>query len=485
MLRTSTVATQLRHDIATASLPTSRPLTVYDAVARMLIFNQQLKAEAMARMLAEADRTLANVDMLPQFVASSQVYARSNQPASSSASLANPAITGGYSISSERVSQSRELAFSWNILDFGVSYFRSRQAAHRALIAAEQERRAAQNLIEETRVVFWRALALQTLDEGLRRLDADMTRSIDNAGRLRAAGLTDPVEALASERDLLGIRRDLDQQRKLLVGAEQQLRALINYPPDAPLPLSRIAEPLPPSANRMSFAEIANAALNNRPEIHQAVAEQRITAEEARIAFLELFPNLTLAVGDTLDQNPFLLHQGWLSAASRVSWQLTKVLQYPARSAAMERKAELERQRTRALAVAIILQAQVSLSRLDQSQRELRTLVQMARVQRQLTTQVENQQSVGRAGLLAATRERMNLLLAEARRDAAYGDVQGSYANVLTSFGLDLIDRAGTAGQTPDALAARLRQAEAEAFARAPDLIRLADATPVAGEARR
>lgn len=476
-IHTGAIAARLTQEITADSEPALRPLTVHDAIARMLIFNHQLKAEALARMLAEADHGLASMDMLPQFVASSQVYARSNQPASASASLASPSQPGAFSVSSERVAQTREFAMSWSVLDFGISYFRARQAAHRAGIAAEQQRRATQTLIEETRVAFWRALALQTLDEGLRRLEGDISQSIANAGALSVAGLTDPVAALSAERDLLAIRRELDQQRRQLAGAEHQLRALINYPPEVPLRLMRGPEAAVPAIGRMSFGEIAAVALANRPEIRQATLEQRITAEEARIALLELFPNVTLALGGSLDQNPFLLHQGWLSAASRVAWHLTKVMQYPARSTAMDRKADFERQRMRALAVGIILQAQVSLSRLEQSQRELRTLNQLARVQGQLATQVDNLRRVGRAGAVAATRERMSRLLAEARRDAAIGDAQAAYAAVLASFGLDLAEGDGLTGQTPDALAARLRQVEAVAMARASGVPRLAVAT--------
>lgn len=467
MTQTSAIVSQVQREVAADSQAASHPIDLYEAIARTLIYNQELKAEQMARMLASAQASLGAMDMLPQFVASSQVYARSNVAASASSSLAFPNRMSGYSFSSGQVSRSRELAFSWSILDFGVSYFRARQAGHRANIAAEQQRRTANSLIEETRIAFWRALALQTLDEGLRRLDAEMALSIANAGRLSAAGLTDPMEALAGERDLLSIRRELDQQRKILVGADEQLRALMNYPPSAPLILAQTPQTPPPAMARLSFATLADAALNSRPEMRQAIYEQKITAEEARIAFLELFPNLNIILGDSLEKNRFLLNQGWLSAATRVSWQLVKVLQYPAKSSVMDKQAELDRQRTRALAVAIMLQAQVSLSRLEQSQNEYRTLTQLARVQRQLAQQVDNMRRVGRLGGQAATKERMNALLAEARRDAAFGEVQGAYASVLTSFGQDVADSTQTQGQSPEALAAHLREVETSLFARA------------------
>lgn len=483
-VHTGSVAAQIRADLAADTSLSVRPLDVHDAVARTLIHNQELRSERLARLLAEADAGLATAEMLPEVVASSQVYARSNVAATSSASAAAPTVRGGYAVGSERVSRSRDLSMSWNVLDFGVSYFRARQAAHKAQIAAEQQRRTTAVLIEETRVAFWQALALQRLDAGLTRLDGEMARAIADAGRLRAAGLTDPVEALSSERDLLSVRRELDQQRKGLVGADLRLRALMNFPETAPLVLVDRPAPTIPAVGRASFGSIAEAVLVNRPEIRQAALEQRITAEEARIALLELVPNLQLVLGDQLDQNPFLLNQGWVSLASRASWQIVKLLQYPAKSQVIAGQGDLARQRTRALAIAVILQAEVALARLDQVQREHRTLVDLARVQRRLATQVEIQSHVGRSGAQVATLERMNALLAEARRDAVAGEVQGAHAAVLTSFGFDLADADVASGRSVDEVAAGLRAAEAAAFGRAAGAVRIAGVAPGA-EGRR
>ena len=461
------------------------PIDVHEAIARVLVFNRDLEAERLARMLAEAEAGLATVEMLPGFVASSQVYARSNSAASASASASTPSVMSGYSVSSERVSRSREMAVSWSVLDFGVSYFRSKQAGYRAEAAGEQQRRAAALLVEQTRTVFWRALALQRLDEGLRRMDAEMNRSIDNADRLRAAGLTDPMDALTAERDLLSIRRDLDQQRKMLVGAEDQLRTLMNWPADVPLRLAKSGEGRMPSVGRPSFAALASAVIENRPEIRQAIADERITAEEARIALLELFPNLELVGGSSFDANPFLLNHGWLSLATRASWQLMKIAQYPAKSGVIETKASLDRARTRALVATLVLQAQVSLSRLEQARTEWATLGRLSEVQLRLALQTAAQAKVGRVGSQAATRERMNALLAEARKDAAWGEVQGAWAAVSTSFGVDPVDSARLSGVAPEGLAAHLRESEARMLAAPGGFVRVVERRGADGEGAR
>jgi outer membrane protein TolC len=458
-----------QHGQFVASLQTSlamdgegqtRAIDLYEALARALHYNQDLRAEALARMLGEAELQLKSAEMLPQLVASSQVYQRSNSPASFSRQLATGARGSTYSESAERLSRSSELSFSFNILDFGVSYFRARQAADRSLIAAEQHRRIANRIIEETRIAFWRTVALRQLDDGVRRMDAEMAGALANAERLSASGLTEPIEALSAQRDLINVRREIDLLRRGLAGAEEQLRALIHFPAEVPLHLSPGGRPHIPAAARMPFAELAGLALSQRPEIRQAAYEQRITAEEAKIAFLELFPSLNLIAGASLDQNPFLLNQGWTSLAARASWQLVRLLQYPARSGLIDTKAELDRQRTRALAVAVILQAQVGLSRLAQAQGEYATLGRLAGIQARLARHIENQQRVGRAGSQAVTRERMNALLAEVRHAAAYGEVQATYGALRTALGEDSADPV-VAPQIPvPVLAETLRRGE-------------------------
>lgn len=448
---------QMREALAGDAPPIEQPLDLYTAMARAIRHNQELKVSELNRLFGEAQLGLATADMLPRLVASGEVSRRSND-----------GTTGG--LASGRTQRSGDLSFSWNILDFGVSYYRAMQASDQSLIAAEQYRRAAHAIMEETRIAFWRALALQKLDNALAAQSAGFAQALENSSRLMQAGLTDPVEALGAQRDLLLIQRDIDLQRRSLVGAQEQLRALIHYPAGVPLrlmdvPLAPLSQPAP-----MALAELADFALANRPELRQAAYEMRITAQDAKIAFLELFPGINLAAGALLDQNPLLIHQGWTSVAAQASWQLIRILQYPARSAALTAKADVERQKTLAFAVAVMMQGEISLARLRQAQAEFRTQGQMADVQSRLLAHSEHMASVGRIGQTNLTRERMNKVLAEARRIAAYGEVQGAYAGVLRAMGHEAVDILSAGALPVQELASRLRAADHAAFAYRPAL---------------
>ncbi len=453
--QSSLFVADIRTALAADSETVTQPLDLYAAMARAIRYNQELKVEEMNRLLGEAQNGLQSAEMLPKLVASGQAGRRSNINSEA-----------GYSKGS--LQRTADLTFSWNILDLGVSYYRALQASDQALIAAEQYRKAAHQIMEETRAVFWRALALQRLDAALGAQAGGFSAALGNTSRLVESGLTDPIEALGAQRELLLIQRDIDLQRRALVGAEEQLRALINYPPGVPLKLVDSGTPSIATLGPVSVTEIAEFALNNRPELRQAAYEMRITAQDAKIAFLELFPSLNLAAGAMLDQNPLLLHNGWTSVAAQASWQLIRILQYPARSATIEAKADVNRQKALAYAVAVIMQSEISLARLKQAQGEYRTQSQMSEVQRRLRGHTEHLAAVGRVGQTNLTRERMNSVLAEARRLAAYGEVQGAYAGVVRSMGQETVDLA-VARQLPlGELAARLRAADSAALSHRP-----------------
>jgi hypothetical protein len=88
-------------------------------------------------------------------------------------------------------------------------------------------------------------------------------------------------------------------------------------------------------------------------------------------------------------------------------------------------------------------------------------------------------------GAQAATRERMNALLAEARKDAAWGEVQGAWAAVSTSFGVDPVDSARLSGVAPENLAAHLRESETRMLASPGGFVRVVERRGADGEGAR
>ena len=88
----------------------------------------------------------------------------SPRPGSLKLSRPTPKISVFSDVSQDKTLRSGDLALSWNILDFGLSYVRARQAADQVLIAREIQRRTTHGLLEDVRSEFWRAASLSKAD---------------------------------------------------------------------------------------------------------------------------------------------------------------------------------------------------------------------------------------------------------------------------------------------------------------------------------
>lgn len=409
----------------------SSTITLHEAVHRALRYNQKLKAQAMARDVADARARLARGALLPDIIASSEGFNRY------SADLSG--LTG-----TRKLNGTADLGMSLSVLDFGLAQIRAGQADMTSEVFRARERAAAQALIAEIRVAFWQTVALQNLQQNLANIDRTADEALLKIKKMQARNLADPYKAMALERDLLSARSDVDQQLASLLGAEQRLRALINFPQDLPLALAggdgKHATSLD-QLRKLPFEEQALMALSNRPEMHEAMLTEHISAENARLAFVEMFPNLSLAAGGSFDVSELVVGQGVVSLATSVALQITKLAQYPAQRHSIEAQRALDRQQARALAVGIILQSQISLLQLGQAERELKTASELLDVQDRLTRHVENLHKVGRVGSLEPLREQLSLALAQTQRDVAVAKLQGAYGDVLTSFGLSLKPR--------------------------------------------
>ena len=101
----------------------------------------------MEEALALGQTELGRFDLLPRLTFNAGYVEKSDSLATTS----RDAVTGQSSdahptYSNDRWSKTLDLGLSWNILDFGVSYFTAHQNADRVLVAAERRRKAVHTL---------------------------------------------------------------------------------------------------------------------------------------------------------------------------------------------------------------------------------------------------------------------------------------------------------------------------------------------------
>ncbi len=425
--------------IAARNEPVSGKVDMYECLARALKFNLDHRVEMMAAALSLRELDQANADLLPRLVANSVYAGRNNQLASSSQSV----LTGRQSLepstSTERNTLAGDLTFGWNILDFGLSYVRAKQQADRALIAEEQRRKAAQRILEDTRTAYWRAVSAERLFRETKALEGSVRGALNNARALVTRGEAPPLPALVYERELIVVRRELQELERSLSVARAQLAALINVSPDTPFELEVPSRPPIPRAPSMEPQEMIRLALENRSEVRQVMHEMRINRAEADAAILSLLPGISLYGGFNADTNRYLFNSNWIAWGARASWNLLSIFTYPSRRATVAAKDDLLKERSLAIMLAIMTQVHVSRARLAANADGYRVASELLDVQSRILRQTQTEAATDFTGEQSVIRERMNLLAARARQDVAYAELQNAHANLLASMGFDPI----------------------------------------------
>lgn len=453
----SNLASEKLERVTAGQEPIHGAVDLYEAMARALKYNLDYRVEVYETALRSAQLDLSHYKLLPKIVGNAGFPHRNNFDASSSFNLVTNTPNFGASTSREKEYRERGLEISWDILDFGLSFVRARQTADRVLIAEETKRKVINRVIEDVRTAYWRAVSADRLIARLRRLEGRTRRALANARSLAKERQTSPITALTYERELVEIKRTVQELQRDLTVAKSQLAALMNVEPGKDFRLRLPRRYRGGLRLKASPRDMVWAALQNRPELRDVAYRQRINMHEADAALLELLPSFRLYASTNYDSNRFLLNNHWFGWGAKAAWHLIKVVEYPAKRDVIKSQDELLDQCALALTMAIMTQVHVSRVRFYHYARELATAREYHGVQRRLVENMRVESAAGRISEQTLLREEMNTLVAEVKYDVAYAGLQNVYANVYASIGLDPFSHDFDLGLDVKSLARTLR----------------------------
>ena len=415
----------------------SGPITLYESIARALKYNLDFHLEFSEKVLSETQFDLSKYELLPQLVAKTGYNSRDKFSGSSSRSL----LTGNQSLqsstSSDRDIFTNDLSLTWNVLDFGLSYIRAKQSADHVLIAEEEKRKVVNRIVQDVRTAYWRAVSNDRLIARIQKLSFRVTKAIEESKQIEIERLDRPLTALTYQRELIGIKRELEELQRDLALAKIQLAALMNLRPGEKFELV-----IPDRTDIVNKVDISpdmmeQLALENRPEIRTISYEERINRQEAKAAILSLMPDLNLNLGKSHSTNTFLFHNNWLSYGAQVSWNLLNIFKLPSTNRNIKAKGKVLEARRLALTMSIMTQVHVSLAQYEYSQREYKTAADYFLTQKKILKQLESGVAAQTVTEQSLIREEMNMMVAEIKYDIAYSDVENAYASIFAALGID------------------------------------------------
>lgn len=399
-------------------------IDLYQAIARALKYNLDTKVEIMQAALKMREADLVTYSALPKVVAGAG-YAGRDEADASTPSTRDDSI------------QTADLTFSWNILDFGLSYVRAKQAADEALIQEEMKRRIVNKVIEDVRTAYWRAVSYQRLVGRMRALESRVARALRDTRGLSSGGESSPLVALTYERELIEVKREVEMLEGELKVAKSQLAALMNVAPGTSFTLSvpkRISTKLAVPDN---MPEMFRIAVENRPEMREVAYRTRINEKEVNAALLDILPGFNVYAGTNYDSNEFIATNDWLSWGAKVSFNAMKVVALPAVNKKIDAQKEVLDARALSVAMAIMTQVHISRVRYAHLKKSYGTASALSNVSHRILKQVRDETNAQRTSEQILIREEMNALLADAKLDMAYADLQNAYANIYASLGVD------------------------------------------------
>lgn len=412
------------------------PLSLGDAVARALKYNMEHRMKSMSSALAANQADLAKYDLLPKLTAQAGYNRRDSYPASSSMSIATGTESLVPSTSQEKDHQTADLALTWNILDFGVSYWQARQAGDRALIAEQQRRKTAQTLIQNVRQAYWLAAGAQQLEARVESLLREVNTTLADSRKSRVDRLKPTLEALTYQKSLLDLVRQLEPIRNELAQAKPRLASLMNLAPGTNFSLA-VPDKLEAPVLSAKPSVLEEQALLNRPELIEADYQERISLAETKKALLRILPGVELSAGTHRDENRFLVDKTWADGGVRLTWNLLGLLSARQSLKAADQQVEIARAQRLALNMAILSQVHIAYRDVEGKLREFSMADEVNAVDGEIHAATRATNDSGANDRMQLIRAEASSVVSELRKWQAYSNLTLAWAQLNSSIGVD------------------------------------------------
>ena len=417
-------------------------IDLYTAIALAIKNNKELKIKLLENALANRQIDKIKFEMLPSLAANAGYSGSDKYRTTTSANVSNADTAGvmgtTYTTSSEKSVANQDIGFTWNALDFGLSYIKAGQSNNRYLISDEAEKKATHNIVREVIRTYWNSLSAEKLIKKYDPLLIKVDSALNDSQKIEELLLTKPMDALLYQKELLDIQRALQTQKQIFIDAKIQLGTLMGLLPNHKFKIVDTNEPL--TILDMSLKGMEEHALIHRPELIENHYEERISVQQAKAGIVSLLPGLNFNAAWTSSSNDYLMNKTNFEYGSTLGANLLNVFSYPKIKEINETNLRIIKEQRLALSMAVLSQVHLSNINYQMALEEYATADRYYDVSQKITAQVKNAQKIAKFGNLELIREEASLLVAELRYDIAYTKLQHAIGQIYTSVGLDVTE---------------------------------------------
>lgn len=420
------------------------PLTLDDAISVGLTNNLDMRVSRFMERIADQTAMSEKLKLLPSLRAQGVYSERSEfiqrefvDPDTGEVSLSN-------TVSQDKTTQTFDLTLSWNILDFGLSYIRSRQAAFQTEIRRMERIRQAQNLAMDIAGAFWYAVLSEQDLEYVRQIENRVRQYQSAAQELVAEKQLDPIVAKEMERQLVNLTISAADLQAEIATARVDLSRLMGLTPSSRFDVDPSAAAIDqrldgiPAPKDLDPKRLEKIALRNRPELFSADLRTEVQDDEIRAAFLDMFPGLELNASYYYDGDQFLVNNDWYTVGGQF---VASLLQLPSKYAnwnAQKMTAEMVGVQRLLLTAGIVAQVHVALQDFETKKRQFELKEAALQVSEDLRDMSQERNRAGMIGFsdTVVAQRLMESFLARLERNRTAVSLLNSYHTLLVSLGL-------------------------------------------------
>ena len=340
---------------------------------------------------------------------------------------------------------SPDLKVAWNILDISTLYFMNSDPMLRQNVAGEESRKVIQNIAQEARVLYWKALTAQRLlpviDDTIEHITLDVDEMNVKAKELAKQGKTPTTEDLVKKRKYMEAVKKLSALKRDMETAHERLASLMGMHPQTQFKLvgkeyGNFA--LPEIKSNLSRLEWL--ALTNRPELK--VHDLLTQADD--IDFI--INNFSSDNGSNYKSNPDKYNKKWCNSAKQASMSVYE----NHRGLSEKVMADLRRQRMTSL---ILNQVYIAWARYTSAVEDYQIALEIAGASENIAEDITAAKgSHSEKSVLEAARA----IADETKASLAYVDLQDALGALYATIGLDTV-QAYMLNEAPSQIALSIR----------------------------
>ncbi len=388
-----------------ANLPRriEKPIDMYMAFALALKYNYTRRLVSYQQSMIEVGQNPAN--RLPEIFSSA-----------------------GYVNTSNAGAMDSELKLAWNILDVSTVYYQSKDDWYQTSVAYEQSRKVIHNLMQETRVLYWKALSAQRLlpviDDMIEYMTLDVDELNAQSADLAKEGKSLSVADLERKREYMESVKELSALKRDFETAEVRLASLMGFHPSTEFKLvGRENGNFDLPEIKSSLSEMEWVALTNRPELR---VRDLVTNIDEVIASFKVFSD----PGNVkYKNNPSYYNRMWSRKAKEVGLEVFENVKDP-------KYFEAEALRRQRMTTLVLTQVYVAWARYMSAMEDYRIADELAKASEDIA---EDTTMTDGARAAKSQLEAARAVADEGRALLAYVNLQDALGNLYATLGMDAI----------------------------------------------